>query len=190
VVGPGVPVRSRDDGRPEEELRFLQEFAQQVAPAIYNVYLMRRLRERAGALERARFARELHDGAIQSLIAVEMQLDVLRRQSGTQAPVVNTELGRIQKLLREEVLKLRELMQAMKSFEVDADRLLGFISDTVERFRRETGNRRRVRQRTGAGGSGAKGMPGTGAHRAGEPGQRAQAQWSAPCAGTVGAAGR
>jgi signal transduction histidine kinase len=126
-------------GEPEEELRFLQEFAQQVAPALYNVYLMRRLRERAGAVERARFARELHDGAIQSLIAVEMQLDVLRRQSGTQAPVVNAELGRIQKLLREEVLKLRELMQAMKSFEVDADRLLGFISDTVERFRRETG---------------------------------------------------
>jgi signal transduction histidine kinase len=126
-------------GNPEEELRFLQEFAQQVGPAIYNVYLMRRLRERAGAVERARFARELHDGAIQSLIAVEMQLDVLRRQSGTQAPVVNAELGRIQKLLREEVLKLRELMQAMKSFEVNADRLLGFISDTVERFRRETG---------------------------------------------------
>jgi signal transduction histidine kinase len=126
-------------GDPEEELRFLQEFAQQVGPAIYNVYLMRRLRERAGAVERSRFARELHDGAIQSLIAVEMQIDVLRRQSGTHSPVVKTELGRIQKLLREEVLKLRELMQAMKSFEVDAERLLGFISDTVERFRRETG---------------------------------------------------
>lgn len=126
-------------GDPEEELRFLQEFAQQVGPAIYNVYLVRRLRERAGALERSRFARELHDGAIQSLIAVEMQLDVLRRQSGAQSPVVKVELGRIQKLLREEVLKLRELMQAMKSFEVDAERLLGFISDTVERFRRETG---------------------------------------------------
>jgi signal transduction histidine kinase len=126
-------------GQPEEELQFLTEFSQQVGPAIYNVYLMRRLRQRAGALERARFARELHDGAIQSLIAVEMQLDVLRRQAGTQVPVVNSELGRIQKLLREEVLKLRELMQAMKSFEIDSDRLLGFISDTVERFKRETG---------------------------------------------------
>ncbi len=125
-------------GNPEEELRFLQEFAQQVGPAIYNVYLMRRLRERAGAVERARFARELHDGAIQSLIAVEMQLDVVRRQSGQQ-PVVTSELSRIQKLLREEVLKLRELMQAMKSFEVDAERLPGFVADTVERFRRETG---------------------------------------------------
>lgn len=126
-------------GKPEEELHFLQEFAQQVGPAIYNVYLLRRVRERAGAAERTRLARELHDGAIQSLIAVEMQLDVLRRQSGTQAPVVNAELGRIQKLMREEVLKLRELMQAMKSFEVNADRLVAFISDTVERFRRETG---------------------------------------------------
>jgi signal transduction histidine kinase len=126
-------------GDPDEELHFLQEFGQQVGPAIYNVYLVRRLKERAGALERSRFARELHDGAIQSLIAVEMQLDVVRRQSGTQSPVVNSELGRIQTLLREEVLKLRELMQAMKSFEVNAERLLGFISDTVERFRRETG---------------------------------------------------
>src|SRR5580704_12246844 len=125
-------------GEPEEELRFLQEFAQQVGPAIYNVYLMRRLRERAGAVGRALFGRELHDGAIQLLSSVEMQLDVLRRQSG-QAPVVNAELTRIQKLLREEVLKLRELMQAMKSFEIDSDRLLGFISDMVERFQRETG---------------------------------------------------
>ena len=82
MVGTGIPVRFRDDGEPEEELRFLQEFAEQVGPAVYNVYLVRRLRERAGALERGRFARELHDGAIQSLIGVEMQLDVLRRQSG------------------------------------------------------------------------------------------------------------
>jgi len=125
-------------GDREEELHFLQEFSQQVGPAIYNVYLIRRLRERAGAAERARFARELHDGAIQSLIAVEMQLDVVRRQSG-QAPVVSSELSRIQKLLREEVLKLRELMQEMKSFEVDAERLPGYLADTVERFRRETG---------------------------------------------------
>src|SRR5438552_8399860 len=64
-------------GDVEEELRFLQELVQQVGPAVYNVYLLRRLRLRAGALERARFARELHDGAVQSLIAMEMQVDVL-----------------------------------------------------------------------------------------------------------------
>jgi signal transduction histidine kinase len=123
----------------EEELRFLQELVRQVGPAVYNVYLLHRLRLRAGAMERARFARELHDGAVQSLIAVEMQIDVLRRQASGNTVEVPGELKRIQGLLREEVLKLRELMQQMKSLDVDSRRILTFLADTVERFQRETG---------------------------------------------------
>ena len=127
------------NGDIEEELRFMQELVRQVGPAVYNVYLLRKLRRRAGALERARFARELHDGAVQSLIAVEMQVDVLRRQAVSKPEKVPEELGRVQGLLREEVLKLRELMQQMKSLDVDSKRLLGLLGDTVERFQRETG---------------------------------------------------
>jgi two-component system, NarL family, nitrate/nitrite sensor histidine kinase NarX len=119
-------------------LRFLLDLVRQVGPAVYNVYLLHRLRRRASAAERARFARELHDGAVQSLIAVEMQVDVLRRQVEANRPV-GGELGRIQSLLREEVLKLRELMQQMKAIDVDSQRLLGVLRDTVERFQRETG---------------------------------------------------
>jgi signal transduction histidine kinase len=90
-------------------------------------------------VERARVARELHDGAVQSLIAMEMQVDVLRRQGEAQASPLTSELGRIQGLLREEVLKLRELMQQMKSLDVDSATFLRFLEDTVERFQRETG---------------------------------------------------
>lgn len=122
----------------EEDLVFLQDLVRQMAPAIYNLYLLRRLRSRAGAAERARLVRELHDGAVQSLIGVEMQVDVLRRHSPS-ADSVTAELERIQALLREEVLKLRELMQEMKSTEVDARRLPGYLRDTVQRFQRETG---------------------------------------------------
>jgi signal transduction histidine kinase len=125
-------------GEKQEELRFLLDLLHQVGPAVYNVYLLHRLRRRAGAAERARFARELHDGAVQSLIAVEMQVDVLRRHADAGKPI-GAELGRIQGLLREEVLKLRELMQQMKAIEVDAQRLLPVLNDTVERFQRETG---------------------------------------------------
>ncbi len=125
-------------GEKQEELRFLLDLVHQVGPAVYNVYLLHRLRRRAGAAERARFARELHDGAVQSLIAVEMQVDVLRRQAEAAKPI-GGELGRIQGLLREEVLKLRELMQQMKAIDVDSQRLLGVLNDTVERFQRETG---------------------------------------------------
>jgi len=125
-------------GERQEELRFLLDMVHQVGPAVYNVYLLHRLRRRASAAERARFARELHDGAVQSLIAVEMQVDVLRRQAEANRPI-GGELGRIQSLLREEVLKLRELMQQMKVIDVDAQRLLGVLKDAVERFQRETG---------------------------------------------------
>jgi signal transduction histidine kinase len=125
-------------GEKLEELRFLLDLIRQVGPAVYNVYLLHRLRRRAGAAERARLARELHDGAVQSLIAVEMQVDVLKRQAPGDG-VIGTELGRIQGMLREEVLKLRELMQQMKSIDVDAQRLLSVLHDTVERFQRETG---------------------------------------------------
>lgn len=125
-------------GEKQEELRFMLDLVRQVGPAVYNVYLLHRLRRRAGAAERARFARELHDGAVQSLIAVEMQVDVIRRQSAAGRDI-GSELGRIQGLLREEVLKLRELMQQMKAIDVDSQRLLGVLSDTVERFQRETG---------------------------------------------------
>ena len=126
-------------GEKQEELRFLLDLIRQVGPAVYNVYLLHRLRRRAGAAERARFARELHDGAVQSLIAVEMQVDVLKRQAANDPTVVSGELGRIQGLLREEVLKLRELMQQMKSMDVDSSRFLNVLNDTVERFERETG---------------------------------------------------
>jgi signal transduction histidine kinase len=125
-------------GEKQEELRFLLDLVRQVGPAIYNVYLLHRMRRRASAAERARVARELHDGAVQSLIAVEMQVDVVRRQAEANKPI-GGELGRIQGLLREEVLKLRELMQQMKAIDVDAQRLVGVLNDTVERFQRETG---------------------------------------------------
>jgi signal transduction histidine kinase len=64
---------------------------------------------------------------------------VVRRQSATQSAPLTAELGRIQGLLREEVLKLRELMQQMKSLEVDSSNFFRFLEDTVERFQRETG---------------------------------------------------
>jgi signal transduction histidine kinase len=126
-------------GDTQEELRFLLDLLRQVGPAVYNVYLLHRLRRRAGAAERARFARELHDGAVQSLIGVEMQVDVLKRQAEGSPQIVAGELNRIQGLLREEVLKLRELMQQMKSIDIDSRKFLSVVTDAVERFERETG---------------------------------------------------
>ena len=121
----------------ERELRFAQNALRQVAPALYSIYLFRRLRSRAGAMERARVARELHDTAIQSLIGIEMQVDVLRRRSNGRPQTA--ELEHIQQLLREEVLNLRELMQSMRPVEIGPNQFLDFLAQLVERFRSDTG---------------------------------------------------
>ena len=120
----------------EHELRFAQSVMRQVAPALYSVYLFRAFRSRAEASERARVARELHDGAIQSLIGIEMQVDVLRRSARDEAAA---ELDRVQGLLRKEVLNLRELMQSMRPVDIGPHQFLDFIAGLVERFSRDTG---------------------------------------------------
>ena len=120
-------------------LRFAQKMLQQVIPGLYNLYLVRRLRSRAGAIERARTARELHDGAIQSLIGAEMQVDVLRRRAASGAGISGVDLLRVQEILRQEVLGLRELMQELRPVDVGPRDLLDFLFSLVDRFRRDTG---------------------------------------------------
>ncbi len=120
-------------------LRLLQHFVDQLSPAIYSAYLFRRLRARAGAMERARVARELHDGAIQALTGLEMHVSVLRNEALAEAPRIGGELQGIQEVLRREILDLRELMDHLRPLEIDSHQLLDFLADTVEKFRRETG---------------------------------------------------
>ncbi len=119
--------------------RFLQMLIRQVSPAVFSVHLQNRLQARAGALERARVARELHDGVIQSLIGVEMQLEVLRGQKTLRDSPLGGELLRVQHILRDEVLNLRDLMQQMRPDEFDPDELLHHLADMVQRFGRDTG---------------------------------------------------
>ena len=132
-----VLVNCRLGWNEERELRFAQNALRQLSPALYSIYLFRRLRQRAGAMERARVARELHDTAIQSLISIEMQVDVLRRKTNG-APQA-AELERIQQLLREEVLNMRELMLTMRPVEIGPQHFLDFVAQLVERFRSDTG---------------------------------------------------
>jgi signal transduction histidine kinase len=127
-------------GTPERTLHFLEALAEHVAPALTNVFLLRRLRTRAGAVERARVARELHDGAIQALFGIEMKLEAFRRDPDRSPAFVDAEVGAVQELLRREVLSLRELMQALRPIELEGpDQLPGVLAALVERFRRDTG---------------------------------------------------
>jgi signal transduction histidine kinase len=129
-----------DTESPERSVHFLDALTEHVTPALTNVFLLRRLRARVGAAERARVARELHDGAIQSLFGIEMKLEAFRRGTNRSAEFVDSQVGELQELLRREVLSLRELMQALRPVELEgADQLPDVLASLVERFRRDTG---------------------------------------------------
>src|SRR5205085_7633769 len=100
-----------------QSLHFL---AAQMGPAIYTMLLLDVLRSRAGAMERARLARELHDGVIQSLVGAEMRVEAWRRHKQHQGTVPSVEeMENLQQLLHGEVVSLRELMQQMRAAEVN-----------------------------------------------------------------------
>ena len=131
------------DARPPADrsaaLRFGQRLVALFAPSVYNVYLLSRLRSRAAADERARVSRELHDGIVQAILGVQIQLHALSLRSAEQSPEIAGEVTRIDGVLRQESMKLRELMQQMKPVDVGPDDLVDALADLVGRFQRETG---------------------------------------------------
>ena len=124
------------------ELPFMQRFSVEVTPAIYNVYLWRRLKSKIGAMERARLARELHDGVIQSLIGLQMHMDVAKLQKG--GHVESELLSGFQSVLRKEIQSLRELTNQLRSMNVVPGELISFLVDLTDRFSRDTGIAARV----------------------------------------------
>jgi signal transduction histidine kinase len=122
----------------DQSVHFLDTLADYITPALTNVFLLGRLRARATTEERARVARELHDGAIQALLGIEMKVEALKRGRGSAD--LDADLEDIQNLLRQEVLALRQLMQALRPIPLDTgDQLPDVLASIVERFRRETG---------------------------------------------------
>jgi signal transduction histidine kinase len=133
VLAPGYGVHR------EQSARFALRLANQVGPAVYGHYLVRRLRTRAQSLERGRIARELHDGVTQSLLGLEMELVVLRRRALVESPKLADDLSRAHTIVRNEVIAVRELLEGIRVGDVESHDLLTHLSEVVDRFSRHTG---------------------------------------------------
>jgi signal transduction histidine kinase len=136
VLADAVP-----EGPSEECLRFARRLVTELGGVVQSRFLLGRLRSRIGAMERARVARELHDGTIQSLVALEMEVNVLRRRADQERLPMASDLARVQGLLRSEILELRDTMQRLKPIDIEPEQLVGFLDAAVARFGRDTGIR-------------------------------------------------
>lgn len=124
----------------ESCLRLLQQLGNEVGPATYNFYLWRHKSVHIRAIERQRLARDLHDGVVQSLIATEVQLELLKRRfhradehNFSLEPLLD-----VQNLLRSEVRKLRNQIDQLRSSSSSGP-FLPRLTEMVEGFQRETG---------------------------------------------------
>jgi signal transduction histidine kinase len=134
-----VLADAEPEGPSEEALRFAQRLVSELGGVAQARFLLGRLRSRIGAMERARVARELHDGTIQSLVAVEMEVNVVRRRAEQEKMGMASDLARVQGLLRSEILELRGTMQRLKPIEIEPEQMVGFLDAAVARFGRDTG---------------------------------------------------
>jgi len=120
-------------------LRSLHHSTRQLNPVIHDLFLVGRLKSKAQALASAQVARELHDGVIQSLSCISMQLEELRIQTCSAFAQGTDPLARIQESIREEIASLRDLTQQLRSREIDSGSLLNFLAGMAAKFECEHG---------------------------------------------------
>ncbi|HXY00061.1 MAG TPA: GAF domain-containing sensor histidine kinase [Candidatus Limnocylindrales bacterium] len=129
----GQPPFSHDD------LAWFEKISAHVSAALENIFLLRHLRARAIEAERSRISRDLHDGILQTLLSIEIQLDVLRRKVQTQPEQVETGLTSLQQTVRNEGGELRHLVTDLKPLRVQSADLVDLMRGFGERFRNESG---------------------------------------------------
>ncbi len=133
-----IAVVNNEDGKwGKGPLHFLQRSVQHLIPAIYGIDLNERLRSEAGAAERARLGRELHDGVVQALFGLEMQTYLLRN-AAREYPSIGDELQQMQQTIHEQLQQLREMVQRSRTIEVTSDRLIDFLSSATSKFANDT----------------------------------------------------
>jgi signal transduction histidine kinase len=134
LVDPCIPLFER-----ESAIQLGQRIASEIAPAAHNGFRLRRLRSRAESRERARIARELHDGVLQSISAAEIRVDLVRRKISNFAADDAAELSSIQAALSSEARGLRMMTRRMQTSAAAPNDLRQALGDVIARFERETG---------------------------------------------------
>jgi signal transduction histidine kinase len=134
LVGVQVPARKRARATAR-----LERAAYELAPILRQAYATSRLRARAATHERARLARALHDETIQSLIGAEMQIAALAKRADAEPAAAGQALGWTQRILRDEISSLRELMTRTKPLDLRPAELPHYVRRIVDRFAHDSG---------------------------------------------------
>jgi signal transduction histidine kinase len=120
-----------------KDLRWLDQIVRHFGPPLENLFLLRNLRTRAVEAERSRISRDLHDGILQTLLSLKIQLNVLRGRLPESSNGLGAELGNLQKMIQEESDELRRMVTEMRPLRVESADMRELMFGFAERFRSE-----------------------------------------------------
>jgi signal transduction histidine kinase len=122
-----------------QDLQWFEKIVRHLGPPLQNLFALRHIRARAIEGERSRISREIHDGILQTLLSVDIQLDVLRRKVSVAPEQVVGGLSSLQQTVRNETEELRRMVTDMRPLRVQSADLVDLMQGFAERFRNESG---------------------------------------------------
>jgi signal transduction histidine kinase len=122
----------------KQDLAWLQSIAAHISPTLENIFILRHLRARAIEAERSRIARDLHDGILQTLLSIEIQLDVLRRRVPAAPDQAVSGLASLQQTVKNEGAELRQTVTDLRPLRVQSADLVDLMRGFAERFRNDS----------------------------------------------------
>lgn len=121
-----------------QDLQWLERIVRHLGQPLQNLFLLRHIRAHAIEGERSRISREIHDGILQTLLSVDIQLDVLRRKVPGDPEQAVGALASLQQTVRNETDELRRMVTDMRPLRVQSADLVDLMRGFAERFRNES----------------------------------------------------
>lgn len=95
--------------------------ARQLKTLMDQLFMQQRLQKTAATEERIRMARDLHDGVLQTLAGIALQIEIVKRQLEIDTPMTQKRLDELQTTLVAEQRSLRNLIQKLKPVSIAVD---------------------------------------------------------------------
>lgn len=142
-----MQVLNKRSGEPftEQDLRLLTTLASQAAIAVENARLVRSLKEERDKLlakeaeVRAAIARDLHDGPTQSVAAISMNIEFIKKLLRAMPDRVENELNVLAELVQKTAYDIRNLLFGLRPLGLETQGLLATLQQYVARYRDPNG---------------------------------------------------
>ena len=123
----------------QRDLRWFERLVRHLNVPLENIFQLRHLRTRAVEAERSRISRDLHDGILQTLLSLNIQLGVLEGKV-PQAPMpAAQEIAVLRNTVRQEGEDLRQMVKDLRPLRVESADLREMMYGFAERYHNESG---------------------------------------------------